>query len=54
MPGPVAMWVPGTADRATRALLDAGLRFDGFPGLICWSRPDHPFERYVPISLALV
>ena len=41
-------------DRATRALLDAGLRFDGIPGLICWSRPDHPFERYVPISLALV
>ena len=54
MLGTVAMWVPGTADRATRALLDAGLRFDGFPGLICWSRPDHPFERYVPISLALV
>ncbi len=54
MLGTVAMWVPGTADRATRALLEAGLRFDGFPGLICWSRPDHPFERYVPISLALV
>ncbi len=54
MLGAVAMWVPGTADRATRALLDAGLRFDGFPGLICWSRPEHPFERYVPISLALV
>jgi GNAT superfamily N-acetyltransferase len=54
MLGAVAMWVPGTADRATRALLDAGLRFDGFPGLVCWSRPDHPFERYVPISLGLV
>ncbi len=52
--GTVALWVPGTADRVTRALLDAGLRFDGFPGLICWSRPDHPFERYLPISLALV
>jgi GNAT superfamily N-acetyltransferase len=52
--GPVALWVPGTADVATRALLDAGLRLDGFPGLICWSRPDHPFERYLPISLALV
>ena len=50
----VAMWVPGTADRATRALLEAGLRYDGFPGLACWSRPDHPFERYVPISLAIV
>jgi len=52
--GTVAMWVPGTADRAMRALLDAGLRFEGFPGLVCWSHPDHPFERYVPISLALV
>ncbi|HEU0242252.1 MAG TPA: GNAT family N-acetyltransferase [Candidatus Limnocylindrales bacterium] len=52
--GPVALWVPGTAAVATRALLDAGLRFDGFPGLICWSRADHPFERYLPISLAVV
>jgi hypothetical protein len=48
------MWVPGTADIASRALLAAGLRFDGFPGLICWSRAEHPFDRYVPISLAMV
>jgi GNAT superfamily N-acetyltransferase len=54
MLGAVGMWVPGSADRATRALLDAGLRFDGIPGLVCWSRGDHPFERYLPISLALV
>jgi GNAT superfamily N-acetyltransferase len=52
--GTVAMWVPGTADRALRTLLEAGLRLEGFPGLVCWSRADHPFERYVPISLALV
>jgi len=52
--GTVAMWVPGSADRAMRALLDAGLRIEGFPGLVCWSRPDHPFERYLPISLAIV
>jgi GNAT superfamily N-acetyltransferase len=52
--GPVAWWVPGTADRALRALLDAGLRLDGFPGLVCWSRPEHPFDRYLPISLAIV
>ena len=52
--GPVAMWVPGTAAEAMRALLDAGLRLDGFPGLICWSTAAHPFERYLPISLALV
>lgn len=54
MLGTVAMWVPGTADVATRALLEAGLRLDGFPGLICWSRRDHPFERYIPVSLAVV
>ncbi len=52
--GPVAIWVPGTASEATRALLDAGLRFDGFPALVCWSTATHPFERYLPISLALV
>lgn len=52
--GPVAIWVPGSAVEATRALLDAGLRFDGFPGLICWSTPEHPFDRYLPTSLALV
>lgn len=52
--GTVAMWVPGAADRALRAMLEAGLRFDGFPGLVCWSRPDHPFGRYIPISLAMV
>jgi GNAT superfamily N-acetyltransferase len=52
--GPVAIWVPGTADVATRALLDAGLRLDGFPGLICWSRAANPFDRYLPISLAIV
>ena len=52
--GPAAMWVPGAADIALRALLQAGLRFDGRPGLICWSAADHPFERYIPISLAIV
>ena len=52
--GPLATWVPGTAAEATRALLDAGLRFDGFPALVCWSAATHPFERYLPISLALV
>ena len=52
--GPLAIWVPGTAAEATRALLEAGLRFDGFPALICWSTASHPFDRYIPISLALV
>jgi hypothetical protein len=54
------MSYPGSAvfrpadDRALRALLVAGLHFDGFPGLICWSSADHPFDRYLPISMALV
>ena len=51
--GAVALWVPGTAASAMRGLLDAGLRIDGFPGVICWSRADHPFDRYLPISLAI-
>ncbi len=55
--GPVALWVPGTADVATRALLDAGLRLDGFPGLVCWSRrrttrSSRRRPSTVPISLA--
>lgn len=52
--GSRAVWLPGTAGEAFTAALRAGLRLDGFPGLICWSTSEHPFERYVPISLALV
>lgn len=52
--GSRAVWLPTTAGEAFTAALRAGLRLDGFPGLICWSSSDHPFERYVPISLALV
>jgi ribosomal protein S18 acetylase RimI-like enzyme len=52
--GAVAAWVPGTADAALRGLLEAGLRLDRFPAILCWSRPDHPFERYLPINLAMV
>jgi GNAT superfamily N-acetyltransferase len=53
-PGPVAAWIPGSAGSATRALLAAGLRMEGFPGLLCWSSAATPFERYVPISLAIL
>jgi GNAT superfamily N-acetyltransferase len=53
-PGPIAGWVPGSATAATAALLNAGLRFEGFPGLVCWSDGPMPFERYVPISLAVI
>ncbi|HVM64979.1 MAG TPA: hypothetical protein VMU14_08970, partial [Acidimicrobiales bacterium] len=52
--GDVGVWVPGSADPAVRALLAAGLRFDRFPALLCWSRPEMPFERYLPINLAMV
>jgi GNAT superfamily N-acetyltransferase len=52
--GTVGVWVPGSADAAIRALLEAGLQFVRFPGLICWSRPEMPFARYLPINLARV
>jgi len=52
--GSRAVWLPAAAAEAFAAAMRAGLRLDGFPGLICWSSSDHPFERYVPISLALV
>ncbi len=52
--GTVGTWVPASAEPAIRALLAAGLRFDRFPGILCWSRPDLPFARYLPINLAMV
>jgi GNAT superfamily N-acetyltransferase len=52
--GASAVWVPGHADRAIVALLRAGLRFDGFPVLVCWSAPFADFRRYLPISPGLL
>jgi hypothetical protein len=52
--GERTIWLPTTCDAALGALLAAGLRLDGFPGLLCWSRPELPFDRYIPISLALL
>lgn len=52
--GASAIWVPGQADRAIVALLRAGLRFDGFPVLVCWSAPFADFRRYLPISPGLL
>lgn len=52
--GATTVWVPGANDRAMVALLRAGLRVEGFPALICWSRPFGSFERYLPGSLALL
>jgi GNAT superfamily N-acetyltransferase len=52
--GATTIWVPGANDRAMVALLRAGLRIEGFPALLCWSRPFGDFERYLPASLALL
>ena len=52
--GITSVWVPGDNDRAMVALLRAGLRIEGFPALLCWTRPFAQFKRYLPASLALL
>jgi GNAT superfamily N-acetyltransferase len=52
--GAASVWVPGANDRAVVALLRAGFRIEGFPALLCWTRPFATFERYVPAGLALL
>ena len=52
--GASAVWAPGHAGALVAALLRAGLRIDGFPVLLCWSRPFADFSRYVPISPGLL
>jgi GNAT superfamily N-acetyltransferase len=52
--GASAVWVPGHADGAIVGLLRAGLRFDGFPVLVCWTAPFADFRRYLPISPGLL
>jgi hypothetical protein len=52
--GAASVWVPGANDRAMIALLRAGFRLEGFPAMLCWSRPFADFERYVPAGLALL
>jgi GNAT superfamily N-acetyltransferase len=52
--GATSAWVPGANDRAMVALLRAGLRIEGFPALMCWTRPFGHFERCLPASLALL
>jgi GNAT superfamily N-acetyltransferase len=49
-----AVWVPGAAGRALIQLLRAGFRLEGFPVLLCWSRPFADFSRYLPISPGLL
>jgi GNAT superfamily N-acetyltransferase len=51
--GPWVMLVPGTHDRALVALLRAGLRFEGTPGVFATTRPVLALDRYLPFSFAL-
>jgi hypothetical protein len=52
--GAFSAWVPGAAGAAVTALLDAGLRLEDFPALLCWDRPFADFSRYLPITLAIL
>jgi len=52
--GASAIWISGAAAETMRMLVGAGLRIEGFPVLVCWSRPFADFARYVPISPGLL
>jgi GNAT superfamily N-acetyltransferase len=52
--GASSMWLPGASDGAVRVALEAGLRIEGFPTILCWSKPFADFGRYVPISPGLL
>ena len=52
--GAFSAWVPGSASAAVTTLLAAGLRLEDYPALVCWDRPFADFERYVPITLAVL
>jgi hypothetical protein len=52
--GASAVWVPGATGSVVTALLQTGLRLEGFPVLFCWDRPFADFERYIPISPGLL
>jgi len=52
--GASAAWVPGAAGEVFSALIRAGLRIDGFPLMLCWSRPFADFSRYLPLSPGLL
>ncbi len=52
--GAFSAWMPGAAGEAMRVLLQAGMRIEDFPALLCWDRPFGDFGRYVPITLAVL
>ena len=52
--GATSAWIPGSNDRAFVALLRAGLRIEGFPAQLCWTRPFGSLDHYMLASLALI
>ncbi len=52
--GASAVWVPGPAAATIGMLVRSGLRLEGFPVLVCWSRQFADFCRYLPISPGLL
>jgi len=52
--GASAVWLPGAAGEAIGLLLGAGLRFEDFPLLVCWTDDFADFSRYIPISPGLL
>ena len=52
--GAFAAWVPGAAGETFSSLIRSGFRIDGFPLLLCWSRPFADFTRYLPQSPGLL
>lgn len=52
--GASAIWVPGSAGTTIEMLVRSGLRIEGFPVLVGWSRPFADFSRYLPISPGLL
>jgi GNAT superfamily N-acetyltransferase len=52
--GASAVWLPGDGDGAFETALQAGLRVEGFPTLLCFDRPFGDFTRYVPTSPGLI
>jgi GNAT superfamily N-acetyltransferase len=52
--GPWQVVVPGPAAAALSALLAAGMRIDGTPAVYCADHEGPRFDRYLPMSFALL
>ena len=52
--GASAIWLPGGSTGAMIVALEAGLRYEDWPLLLCWSQPFIDYERYLPISPGLI